>query len=158
MNKAGKNGVKYVVLAGVALLAAVTVALGFSIPGLGGKFEKVKPVNGAVTVSAAKVSDGKAHYYKLEEGGKEIRFFIVKGNDGVLHTAFDACDVCYREKKGYEQKGEQMVCINCNQRFAIARIGAASAGGCNPSYLPAKIDAVNVRLSLADLKAGARFF
>jgi uncharacterized membrane protein len=157
MNKAGKNGLKYVVLAALALLVAVTVAFGFSIPGMG-KFEKVKPVNGAVTVPVSKVSDGKTHYYKIEDGGKEIRFFVVKGTDGRLHTAFDACDVCFKEKKGYEQKGEQMVCTNCNQKFAITRIGAASTGGCNPSYLPAKIDAANVSFNLANLKGGARFF
>ena len=157
MNKAGKNGVKYGVLVGLSLLVAVTVAFGFSIPGMG-KFEKVKAVNGAVTVPVAKVSDGKVHYYKLDDGGKEIRFFVVKGSDGALHTAFDACDVCYKEKKGYEQKGDQMVCTNCNQRFAVNRIGAASAGGCNPSYLPAQVEAAKVSFKLADLKTGARFF
>ncbi|HBG06629.1 MAG: hypothetical protein A2075_18435 [Geobacteraceae bacterium GWC2_58_44] len=157
MNKAGKNGVKYGVSAVLVLLVAVTVAFGFSIPGMS-KFEKLKPENGAVTVPVAKVSDGKAHYFRVAEGAKDINFFVVKGSDGVLHTAFDACDVCFKEKKGYVQKGDQMVCTNCNQKFAIARIGAASSGGCNPSYLPAKVDAANVRISLADLKAGARFF
>lgn len=157
MNKMGKKGMKYTLLVAASLLIAVGVAFSFSIPGLS-KFEKLKPANGMVTVPVASVSDGKAHYFKIVEGGKEIRFFIVKGSDGRLHTAFDACDVCFREKKGYEQQGEQMICTNCNQRFAVNRIGAASSGGCNPSYLPAKADATTVRVSLADLKAGARFF
>ena len=157
MNKVRKNGVKYAVLVGLSLLVVAGVALAFNIPGMG-KFEKVKPANGVVTIPVADVSDGKAHYFRLVDGGKEINFFIVKGKDGQLHTAFDACDVCYKAKKGYVQQGEQMVCTNCNQKFAIARIGAASAGGCNPSYLPAKIDAGNIRMTLADLKAGARFF
>jgi uncharacterized membrane protein len=157
MNKLGKNGMKYLLLVAASLLVAVGVAFSFSIPGFG-KFEKLKPANGMVTVPVAKVSDGQAHYFKVEEGGKEIRFFIVKGSDGRLHTAFDACDVCYREKKGYVQQGDQMICTNCNQKFAVTRIGAASSGGCNPSFLTAKADASTVRVSLADLKAGARFF
>lgn len=157
MNKMGKNGVKYTLLVAASLLVAVGVAFSFNIPGLG-KFEKLKPANGMVTVPIAKVSDGKAHYFKVVEGGKEIRFFIVKGNDGQLHTAFDACDVCFKEKKGYVQQGDQMICSNCNMKFAIARIGAAASGGCNPSYLPAKADGSTVRVSLADLKTGARFF
>jgi len=157
MNKAGKNGVKYGVLVGLSLLVAVSVAFGFNIPGFG-KFEKLKPVNGAVTVPIAKVSDGKAHYYRVTDGGKDLNFFIVKGSDGAIHAAFDACDVCFREKKGYVQQGDQMVCTNCNQKFAITRIGAASGGGCNPSHLQAKVDASTVRVNLADLKAGARFF
>lgn len=157
MHKVGRNGVKYGVLVALSLLVAVTVAFGFNLPGMS-KFEKLKPVSGAVTVPVAKVSDGKAHYFRVEEGGKEIRFFLVKGKDGVMHSAFDACDVCFKEKKGYVQQGDQMNCTNCNQKFAIARIGAASSGGCNPSYLPAKVDGANVRVNLSDLKAGARFF
>ena len=157
MGKIGNNGFKYVLLIGLSLLAAVSVACGFSLPGMG-KYEKVTQVNGVVTVPVAKVSDGAAHFFRFTEGGKGFNFFIVKGSDGVLHTAFDACDVCFREKKGYVQQGEQMICKNCNSKFAIARIGAESDGGCNPAHLRAKIDAATVRISVADLKAGARFF
>ena len=153
----GKNGVKYGVLVGLSLLALVTAAFGFAFPGMC-KFDSVKPVNGVVTVPVAKVSDGSAHYFRLADGGKDLKFFIVKGGDGVIHTAFDACDVCFKEKKGYEQAGDKMQCKNCNQKFAIARIGAASGGGCNPSHLPSKVDAKNVTISVADLKAGGRFF
>jgi uncharacterized membrane protein len=152
-----KNGLKYGVLVGLSLIALVTAAFGFTIPGMS-KFEKVKPVNGVVTIPVAKVSDGTAHYYRLADGGKELGFFVVKGSDGVIHTAFDACDVCFKEKKGYVQQGDQMLCKNCNQKFAISRIGAASGGGCNPSHLPAKVDAKTISITVSDLKAGARFF
>ncbi|GFO69685.1 hypothetical protein GMLC_32640 [Geomonas limicola] len=152
-----KNGVKIGLAIGAAVLALVTAAFGFSLPGMG-KFEKVKPANGVVTIPVAKVSDGNAHFYRISDGGKDLAFFIVKGSDGQLHTAFDACDVCFKEKKGYEQAGDQMKCKNCNQKFAINRIGAASGGGCNPSYLPAKVDAKSVTISVADLKTGGRFF
>jgi uncharacterized membrane protein len=148
---------KYAVVVGAALLALVTVAFGFSLPGMG-KCEKVKPVNGQVVIPVSKVSDGNAHYYKLTDGGKDLTFFIVKGSDGQLHTAFDACDVCFKEKKGYVQAGDQMQCKNCNQKFAVNRIGASSGGGCNPSHLPAKVDAKNVTISVSDIKSGARFF
>lgn len=152
-----KSGRKCAVSIGLSLLLMATAAFGFSIPGLS-KFEKVKPVNGVVTIAVAKVSDGNAHYFRLIHGGRELKFFIVKGSDGVMHSAFDACDVCYREKKGYVQQGDQMICRNCNQKFAIARLSAASDGGCNPSHLPARVDAATVRISIADLMTGARFF
>ena len=157
MVQRNKKGLQTLIVALFAVAVMATVAVAFSLPGMS-KFEKVKPVNGAVTIPVAKVNDGKTHYYKLADGGKEINFFIVKGSDGQLHTAFDACDVCYREKKGYEQQGDKMNCNNCNQKFAINKIGAASGGGCNPSHLAAKVDASNVTISVTDLKAGARFF
>lgn len=152
-----RKGLKYLLLVSLSLLVAATVAFAFNLPGMG-KYDKVKPVNGSVTIPVSKVSDGKAHFFKIVEGGKEINFFVVKGSDGILHTAFDACDVCYREKKGYEQLGDKMVCKNCGMKFASVRIGAAGSGGCNPSHLPAKIDAANVSITVDDLRAGARFF
>src|ERR1039457_6782540 len=123
-----------------------------------GKNEKVKPSGSVISISTAKLADGKARYYKFEDGGKEIAFFVVKAPDGSFKTAFDACDSCYREKKGYEQQGDKMNCKNCNQKFAVNRIGPNTTGGCNPSYLPHQVSGNNLIINLADLKSGARFF
>ena len=90
---------KQVVWAGivmVALLVGAVSVFAFSL----GKYEKVKASNGTVTLPVAKLSDGKAHFYKFEDSGKEIAFFAVKAADGSYKTAFDACDACYRDKKG----------------------------------------------------------
>jgi uncharacterized membrane protein len=157
MGRNGKNGMNFGLVVFLVLLAGVTAAFAFNLPGVG-KYEKVKPVNGMVFVALNKVNDGTAHFYRLEESGKEFRFFIVKGSDGAIHTAFDACDVCFKEKKGYVQAGDKMQCKNCNQKFAITRIGASSGGGCNPSHLPAKVDGRGVSIAVSDLVGGARFF
>lgn len=140
-----------------ALLVAVVSAFALTIPGMG-KYQKAKVVNGVVTIPVAKVSDGAAHFYRFADGGKDIGFFIIKGTDGALHTAFDSCDVCFREKKGYFQQGDFMVCKNCNQRFATTRIGPHAIGGCNPSYLPSTTDGSNVVFRAVDLQAGAKYF
>jgi len=143
------------VIALVCLLQGGAYAL--SLPGFG-KYQKVKPVNGVVSIPAAKVNDGKAHFYAMNEGGKEVAFFVVKAADGTLKTAFDACDVCYQEKKGYEQNGTVMVCKNCKMKFATSKIGPHAVGGCNPSYLPSRQAGANIVISVADLRAGARYF
>ena len=157
MKKICKRSVKFGVFAALLIIAAVTAALAFTFPGFG-RVEEVKPVNGVVTIPLSTVNDGKAHFFALSEGGKELGFFIVKGNDGALHTAFNACDVCYPAKKGYVQQGDRMTCKNCGKKFPIVRIGADSEGGCNPSYLPARVDGKSVRIKVTDLKAGARLF
>lgn len=136
------------------VLLAASGAAAFSL----GKYERVKAVSGAVSIPIAKVADGKAHFFKLADGGKEIAFFVVKGSDGTVKSAFDACDSCYREKKGYEQQGEKMNCKNCNQKFVINRIGPNTTGGCNPAYLPHRQADGTIIFTLADLQAGARFF
>ena len=142
-------------VAGSILLAVAAHAL--TLPGMG-KYEKVKPVNGTVAIPVAAVNDGKAHFYRLNEGGKEIRFFVVKAADGTFRTAFDACDVCYQDKKGYEQQGNVMICKNCNKKFPVAGIGPHAVGGCNPSYLPSRVADGMVVFGITDLRAGVRYF
>src|ERR1035437_9406213 len=148
---------KQVVLAGivtVALLVGAVSVFAFSF----GKYEKVKENNGTITLPVAKLADGKARFYKFDDGGKEIAFFAVKASDGSVRTAFDACDSCYRSKKGYEQQGDKMNCKNCNQKFAINRLGPNANGGCKPGYLPHQLNGPTISISVNDLKGGARYF
>ena len=138
----------------VALLIGVVTVFAFSL----GKYEKVTPNGGVVSLPVSKLSDGKARFYKFEDGGKEITFFAVKAADGSVKTAFDACDSCYRSKKGYEQQGDKMNCKNCNQKFAVNRLGPNATGGCNPGYLPHQLSGSTITISVNDLKGGARYF
>jgi uncharacterized membrane protein len=135
------------------LVSAVSV-FAFSF----GKHEKVKADNGIVTLPVEKLTEGKARFYKFEDGGKEIAFFAVKAPDGSIRTAFDACDSCYRSKKGYKQQGDKMNCNNCNQKFAINRLGPNATGGCNPGYLPNQPKGDTITIKVSDLKSGARYF
>lgn len=140
-------------MAVVMLVSAVSV-YAFTF----GKYEKVKANGGVVTVSAAKLTDGKARFYKFQDNGKEIAFFAVKAQDGSIKVAFDACDACYHAKKGYEQQGDKMNCKNCNMKFAIGRLGPNATGGCNPGYLPHQQSGSNITITVNDLKGGARYF
>lgn len=151
------NCTKQVVVAGVLVVALLVGAAGVFAFSLG-KYEKVKASNGMITVPVAKLADGKARFYKFEDGGTEIAFFAVKAADGSIRTAFDACDACYRSKKGYEQQGDKMNCNNCNQKFAINRLGPNASGGCNPGYLPHQENGGSISIKTSDLKDGARYF
>ena len=151
------NRTKQVVWAGIvtmALLVGAVSVFAFSF----GKYETVKASNGTVTVPAAKLSDGKARFYKFEDGGKEITFLAVKASDGSYKTAFDACDSCFRAKKGYEQQGDKLNCKNCNQKFAINRLGPNATVGCNPGSLPHQMNGNTISIKADDLKDGARYF
>ena len=148
---------KQVIVTGIlmaALLAGAVSVFAFSL----GKYEKVKVNGGTVTLPVAKLADGKARFYKFEDGGKEIAFFAVKSADGSIKTAFDACDACYKSKKGYEQQGDKMNCKNCNQKFAINRLGPNATGGCNPGYLPHVQNGGALSIKASVLKDGARYF
>lgn len=122
-----------------------------------GKFTELTPENGVVTIALSEVSDGEAHYYKVNHKGVDVQFFVMKSRDGVIRAAFDACDVCYREKKGYSQDGEFMICNNCGQRFHSARINEVR-GGCNPAPLERTYDETTLTIRVEDIATGAYYF
>jgi uncharacterized membrane protein len=142
-----------VAIIGILLLGAAGV-YAFSF----GKYEKVKSTGGVVSIPLSKVSDGKAHFYQYEDKGKTIAFFVVKAPDGTIKSAFDACDACYKSKKGYEQQGDRMNCKNCNQKFVINRLGPNATGGCNPGFLPHTAANNAITIKASDLGEGARYF
>lgn len=153
--------VKTMMKLGVVALAAVLAVAGavtaFSLPGFG-KFAKAKVAKGAVSVPLADLQDGKARFYRHSEGGRDIAFFAVKAPNGSYRVAFDACEVCFQEKKGYVQDGGFMTCRQCNKKFATDRIGEGPGGGCNPAAIPARQAGGNLVISVADIRSGARFF
>lgn len=145
-----KNVSKFILL---ALMIAVLSACG----GVKDKYSQVTVQDGKVIIPTASVSDGEAHYFKIETAGKEIKFFLVKSSDGIIRAAFDACDVCYKEKKGYSQEGQFMVCNNCGQKFHTSRINVVK-GGCNPSPLKRANAGENIVITLADIQSGTMYF
>ncbi|MGW8195682.1 MAG: Fe-S-containing protein [Desulforhopalus sp.] len=117
----------------------------------------VGDVDGQIRISLSEVNDGKAHYYQYKSDGNTIKFFIVKSRDGVIRAAFDACDVCFPEKKGYSQDGDFMICKNCGRRFHSNRINVVE-GGCNPAPLAREIVGQELVIKLDDVVPGGRFF
>lgn len=120
--------------------------------------KKLEPQGSMVQIPLTELQPQQASFYKVTLDGSEVRFFAVKGSDGRIRTALDACDVCYKERKGYQQQGDVMLCRNCNLTFPIDRISPSSVGGCNPHFLSSQVAGDQLVLSVDELKKGARFF
>ncbi|MBC8434988.1 DUF2318 domain-containing protein [archaeon] len=87
---------------------------------------------------------------------KGIEFFVVESKEGLVKTAFNACDVCYRSKKGYRQEGDDMICNNCGNHYAISGLGTQNlrGGGCWPGFLRSSIDGEYLIIKKTDLENG----
>ena len=118
----------------------------------------VKPQNGLFAFPVSEFQDGKARHFNFKiSPNQSIRFFVIKSSDGVIRAAFDACEVCYRAKKGYAQQGDNMVCLNCGMKFKSVKVNEVT-GGCNPSALKRTVKDGNVIISQQDLLVGAKYF
>ena len=117
----------------------------------------VADASGVVTIPLSDVSET-AQFYTYNAGGVDVNYFVVMGSDGKPRTAFDACDIC-GGKKGYSQRGTDVVCNNCGKFFKIDDIGSKnSPGGCWPSYLPHKVEGNNVIINVKDIENGRQRF
>jgi uncharacterized membrane protein len=111
-----------------------------------------------VTYPAKIFQNGKAQYFQHKtDDGITIKYFILKSSDGVIRAAFDACDVCWPEGKGYFQKDDYMVCKNCGRRFASDRVNVIT-GGCNPGALKREVVGEQLVIKVKDILEGKRYF
>jgi ribosomal protein S14 len=111
-----------------------------------------------VTYSLKTFQDGKARFYEYKTpNGVTVKYFILKSSDGVVRAAFDACDVCWPEGKGYVQKGDFMVCRNCGRRFASVKVNVIT-GGCNPGALQRQVAGDQLVIKVKDIIDGKKYF
>lgn len=145
---------KSFLLACVLLVASVAPAGAFM--GFFSGIQEVGAENGRVTLDTTDLAAGQARHYRYKEGGSVIRFFVVRDTQGVVRAALDACEVCWRENKGYKLQGRTMLCINCGQSFALNRIGEVS-GGCNPHPIAFTLDGQALTVTTAELMTGTKY-
>ena len=111
-----------------------------------------------VTYPVKNFQDGKARFYEYKAGdGITIKYFILKSSDGVVRAAFDACDVCWPQGKGYYQKDDYMVCRNCGRRFASVNVNVIT-GGCNPGALKREVLGEKLVIKVKDILEGKKYF
>jgi uncharacterized membrane protein len=103
-------------------------------------------------------ADGKARFYEYKaDSNIKIKYFILRSSDGMIRAAFDACDVCWPEGKGYFQQGDFMVCRNCGRKFASVRVNEVK-GGCNPAPLNRQLVGDALLIKVADILEGKGYF
>jgi len=163
------------VLAGAKKSHRPAILLVFAIAVIGGALAasvglfKPEPETATVTSAAAQIEqaeavtypvslfdDCQARHYELKNGDMTIRYFILKSADGVIRAAFDACDVCWPEGKGYYQQTDTMVCRNCGRRFDSVRINEVK-GGCNPAPLTRSVNGDQLVIKVDDILQGEAY-
>lgn len=152
----GKIGGLFLRIALVVLMGVIGVS--FLIHATKGEGASVASTGGQISYPVKTFQDGKAHFYQYKASdGTTIKYFVIKSSDGVIRAAFDACDVCWPEGKGYEQKGDYMVCRNCGRRFASVKVNEIQ-GGCNPAPLNRQVSGDLTAIKVKDILEGRQYF
>lgn len=128
---------------------------------LGEKGETLLPKGDNLYLDETKISDANLHpfHYYSENQEKTIYFFIVRAADGTYRAAANACEVCYGSQKGFQPRGDQIVCVTCQTSYSKDQI-ALQQGGCNPRPISKDVKVAKDRLEikLSDLEEAADLF
>jgi hypothetical protein len=160
------SGAVVAAIAGALLVAGAALVLLAPALGLGGvraatkghgAYPLLRAQGGGVRLPLSPQRDGRVHFYTWAQGEQAIEFFAVRAGDGSVHTAFNACEVCFPYREGYRQEGDEVVCNECGQRFPFEKIGVVS-GGCDPVPLPSTVVGEEVVIRVEDLLKGARLY
>ena len=127
------------------------------------KAAQVKPATSTgaeeIRIPLKELEGGKAVFFEPQlASGKPVRFFAVKIADNTYRAALDACEVCFHAKKGYYQKGADMICRNCGRSFATDDIGPHNEGGCHPIALTRTVDGSDLVIKKSELEKGSSYF
>jgi len=87
----------------VAVLMVVSTVVGGQALSFG-KYEKVKAENGTVSIALSKVSNGKAHFFKFADNGKEIAFLWSKLRTAVCGLLLTPAMPAIGTKRGMSSK------------------------------------------------------
>ena len=109
-----------------------------------------------ILIAVEDVNDGSLHRFEYKTAnGVQVRWIIIqKPNSASFGIGLDACDVC--GTAGYYQRGDQVVCKQCDVMMNINTIGFK--GGCNPIPLAYRIESGNIVFSLDDIQAAETKF
>ena len=154
---------KAVVLAALFAVVLIAVAGYFVLrPGEGASAgdgtEKASIARAAVTdgeirIPLADLAPGEAKFFDhAPPSANSIRFLVLNEAAGVYRAALDACEICYRAKKGYFQRGDELVCRQCGNSYAPALIDE-SPGGCHPIALPRRVEGEYLVINAADVQS-----
>lgn len=149
-------------LGAIVVLALIYVAVADSNKSSAGTVAQSVPAEGPsssqIAIPLSEVGTGQAKFCEYKTSSqKKVRFFVIKSSDGVYRAAADACVICYREKAGYHQEGDDMVCNKCRKHFPSAYVNEVT-GGCNPDGVPRTIQGDRLLIATSDLEARTELF
>lgn len=125
----------------------------------GDRFQRVGPDDGGeVRLEVGDLGPGEVRFYRfLNYGNQEVRFFVGRDGDGTVHAAFDANELCFKQKRGYEHQDGWLVCRKCDKAFRLADVNAGG-GGCQPVPVEHRLEGDTVVLTEPAILRGWRYF
>ena len=122
------------------------------------EYQLVELTDEVLALPLAQVNDGDVHFFTYKFSGRSINFLVRTDGNGVLHAHFDACYGCFKYKRGYIHKGDEIICVACRLSYNLKEAVWDYIGACAPITLKSKAVGEELIIQKKHLQRGSRFF
>ena len=124
-----------------------------------GDFERIGPdEQGEVRIDVSALENRQVRFFRfLNAGNQEVKFFVGRDAEGLIHVAFDASTTDYKRKRGFRHEGDWMVNNKCDTAVRLTEVNAGG-GGCKPVVLEHRLVGNELILAETDILGGWRYF
>lgn len=125
----------------------------------GSRYERVAPdAAGEVRIGVDDLEVGDVRFYRfLNPSNQEVKFFVGRDENGTVQVAFDANEICFKRKRGYEFQDDWLICRVCEKSFRLSGVNDGG-GGCSPIPVAHRLEGEELVLAEADVLEGWRLF
>lgn len=95
-------------------------------------------------------------FFGYGHGKASVSFFVVLLEEEV-ESYFNACETCHAKKRGYELRGERIVCKACGESYLVEEL-KQGVGSCYPVRLEGRAEGGEYLIPLEALRAKAYMF
>lgn len=146
-----------IVLVFVALFLVADYALegGFEKGG----FRQVGPdPDGMIRIDVGDLDKGRVQFYRfLNPANQEVKFLVGRDRSGTIQVAFDANEICFKRKRGYNYNGGWLTCRVCEKSFRLAEVND-DPGGCAPVAIRHEVEGDRLIIAENSMLEGWRYF
>jgi uncharacterized membrane protein len=115
------------------------------------------PYDGSkVQIERGLLKEGIPVFYAFQDGNETIPFFVLNVKNEI-HSYFDACNDCYRNKLGYRYEDGKIICNFCNESYQIYKL-KDGMGGCYPIKLKGTLNGGIYEIDKESLIEGKKYF
>ena len=111
---------------------------------------------GKVIIDPRYLEEKSPEFFSVTLNKKRVNFLIVKVN-GSVESYLDACENCYRFKKGYRIEGPYVICKYCGSTYPLDSL-RTGLGSCHPMPLKGKMEGDKYYISLREIEKAGRYF
>lgn len=125
----------------------------------GSRYERVGPDDdGQVRIGVGDLEAGDIRFYRfLNYGNQEVKFFVGRDREGAIQVAFDANQICFKRKRGFEADDDWLICRVCEKAFRLSGVNDGGTG-CSPIPVAHRVEGDELVLAEADVLEGWRLF